>query len=124
METKGSSCKCERLSSKKEKKRAASLVGDSLEDVTVELFLPVSKELANHLPTQAFPLEQEVGHTHRSVRNKVSFYQILNALLWFSADREEEERGRGGGRGREGGGLEREGEMERWRHPEGKKTNR
>lgn len=84
---------------KKKKKRAASLVGDSLEDVTVELFLPVSKELANHLPTQAFPLEQEVGHTHRSVRNKVSFYQILNALLWFSADRAEEERGRGGGRG-------------------------
>lgn len=72
-------------------KRLTSLAGNSLEDVTVELLLPVSKELANHLPTQALPLEQEVGHAHRSVRNKVPFDQILNSLLWFPAETHEGE---------------------------------
>lgn len=59
---------------------------DSLEDIPVELFLPITQELANHLPTQAFPLEQEVGHTHRSVWNKVSLYQILDAFFWLPRD--------------------------------------
>lgn len=70
------------------------LVRNSLKDISVELFLSVSQELANHLPTQAFPLEQEVGHTHRSLWNKVSLYQILDAFFWFSGDT-------GEGRGRE-----------------------
>lgn len=70
------------------------LIGNSLKDISVELFLSVSQELANHLPTQAFPLEQEVGHTHRSLWNKVSLYQILDAFFWFSGDI-------GEGRGRE-----------------------
>jgi len=58
----------------------------SLKNIPVELFLSVTQELANHLPTQAFPLEQEVGHTHRSVWNKVSLYQILDAFFWFPGD--------------------------------------
>lgn len=63
-----------------------TLAANSLEDISVELFLSVTQELANHLPTQAFPLEQEVGHTHWSVWNKVSLYQILDAFFWFPGD--------------------------------------
>lgn len=69
-----------------QKSTPAWSAADSLEDIPVELFLPITQELANHLPTQAFPLEQEVGHTHRSVWNKVSLYQILNAFFWFPRD--------------------------------------
>lgn len=63
-----------------------SLAANSLEDIAVELFLSVTQELANHLPTQAFPLEQEMGHTHWSVWNKVSLYQILDAFFWFPGE--------------------------------------
>lgn len=72
-----------------QKRTQARSAADSLEDIPVELFLPVTQELANHLPTQAFPLEQEVCHTHRSVWNKVSLYQILDAFFWFPTDRKE-----------------------------------
>lgn len=62
------------------------LIWNSLQDISVELFLSVSKELANHLPTQAFPLEQEMRHAYRSVWNKVPLNQILDAFFWFSGD--------------------------------------
>lgn len=58
----------------------------SLKNIPVELLLSVTQELANHLPTQAFPLEQEVGHTHWGVWNKVSVYQILDAFFWLPRD--------------------------------------
>lgn len=61
-------------------------MANSLKDIPVKLFLSVAQELANHLPTQAFPLEQEVSHTHRRVWNKVSLYQILDAFFWFPRD--------------------------------------
>lgn len=64
------------------------LVANSLKDISVELFLSVSQELANHLPTQAFPLKQEVSHTHWSIWNKISLYQILDAFFWFPGDTE------------------------------------
>lgn len=56
----------------------------------MKLLLPVSQELANHLPTQAFPLEQEMSHAHRSVWNKAALDQILDAFFWFSGKRERE----------------------------------
>lgn len=70
------------------------LAANSLEDISVELFLSVTQELANHLSTQAFPLQQEVSHTHWSVWNKVSFYQILDAFFWFPGKQERVERKR------------------------------
>lgn len=58
----------------------------SLKNISVELFLSVAKEFANHLPTQAFPLQEEVGNTHRSVRDVASFNQILDPLFWLPRD--------------------------------------
>lgn len=58
----------------------------SLKNISVELFLTVAKELANHLPTQAFPLQEEVGNTHRSVRDVASLNQILDPLFWLPTD--------------------------------------
>lgn len=62
---------------------------NSLEHISVELFLSVTQELSNHLSTQAFPLEQEVGHTNWSVWDKVSLYQILDAFFWFPGYRKD-----------------------------------
>ena len=62
------------------------LAANSLKNITVELLLSVTQELANHLSTQAFPLQQEVGHTHWSVWNKVPLNQILDAFFWFPGD--------------------------------------
>lgn len=64
------------------------LPGNLLKDVPVKLLLSVPQELADHLPAQAFPLEQEVSHAHGSVWNKASLYQILDAFLWFSGEGE------------------------------------
>ena len=50
------------------------------------MLLSVTQELANHLPTQALPLKQEVGNTHRGVWDKISLYQILDAFFWFPGD--------------------------------------
>ena len=54
-----------------------------LQDISVELLLSVAKEFTNHLPAEAFPLQQEVGHAHRGVRNKPSLSQVLYSLLWL-----------------------------------------
>ena len=54
-----------------------------LQDISVELLLSVAKEFTNHLPAEAFPLQQEVGHAHRGVGNKPSLSQVLDSLLWL-----------------------------------------
>lgn len=56
---------------------------NSLEHVSVELFLPVAQELADHLPAEAFALQQEVCHPHWRVRHKAAFDEVLDALLRF-----------------------------------------
>lgn len=54
---------------------------NSLQHVSVELFLPVAQELADHLPAEAFALQQEVRHPHWRVRHKAAFDEVLDALL-------------------------------------------
>lgn len=54
---------------------------NSLKHISVELFLPVAQELADHLPAEAFALQQEVGHPHWSVRHKAALDEVLDALL-------------------------------------------
>lgn len=39
----------------------------SLQNILVELFLPVSQELSNHLSAQTLPLQDEAGDPDRSV---------------------------------------------------------
>lgn len=52
-----------------------------LQDVSVELFLPVSEELPDHLPAQPLPLQQEVSHPDRCVGDEPPLRQVLDALL-------------------------------------------
>lgn len=52
-----------------------------LEDVTVELLLAIAEELADHLPAEPFPLQDEVGHPHRGVREEAPLDQVLDPLL-------------------------------------------
>lgn len=54
-----------------------------LKDVAVELLLAIAEELADHLPAQALPLQDEVGHPHGGVREEAPLDQILDPLLWF-----------------------------------------
>lgn len=54
-----------------------------LQDISVKLFLSIAKKFSNHLPTQTLPLQQEVGHTNRCVRDEPPLSQILDALFWF-----------------------------------------
>lgn len=56
---------------------------DSLQNIPVELLLPISQEFADHLPAQALPLQQEMGHAHRCVGDEPPFRQILDALFWL-----------------------------------------
>lgn len=65
------------------------MLGSSLQHISVELLLPVPQEFPYHLPAQAFPLQDEVSHPHRSVRQETSLDQILDTLLWLPAEREE-----------------------------------
>lgn len=65
------------------------MLGSSLQHISVELLLPVPQEFPYHLPAQAFPLQDEVSHPHRSVWQETSLNQILDTLLWLPAKREE-----------------------------------
>lgn len=55
-----------------------------LQDISVEGLLAVAEELADHLPTQALPLQQEVGHADGCVRDEASRDQKLEALVGVS----------------------------------------
>lgn len=57
-----------------------------LKNISIELLLSVTKELANHLPTQAFTLKKEFSNSQWSVRHNVLFYQILDPFFWFPRD--------------------------------------
>lgn len=55
----------------------------SLQNIPVELLLSVTQKLANHLPAQPFPLEQEVSHADGGVGDEPPLRQVLNAFLWL-----------------------------------------
>lgn len=59
-----------------EEKRA-----DSLKNVSVELQFAVAQELSDHLPAQAFPLQQEVSHPDGRVRHEAARDQEVDAFL-------------------------------------------
>lgn len=67
-----------------------------LQDISVEGFLAVAEELSDHLPTQALPLQQEVGHADGRVRDEASRDQKLEALVGVSGTRQTLERRRSG----------------------------
>lgn len=46
--------------------------GYSLQDVSVEGLLAVTEKLSNHLPAQALPLQQKVGHADGCVWDEAS----------------------------------------------------
>lgn len=54
-----------------------------LQDISVELFLSIAEKFSNHLPAQPLPLQQEVSHTNRGVRDEPPLRQILDALFWL-----------------------------------------
>lgn len=56
----------------------------SLQDVLVEL-LPAAQKLSDHLPAQAFPLQDEAGDSHRRVRHEAPLDQVLDPLLRLPA---------------------------------------
>lgn len=60
------------------------LASYSLQDVSVEGLLAVAEELPDHLPTQALPLQQEVGHADGCVRDEAPGDQELEALVGVS----------------------------------------
>lgn len=59
---------------------------NSLQHISVELFLSVAQELADHLPAEALALQQEVGHPHWRVRHKATFDEVLDTLLRLPGD--------------------------------------
>lgn len=54
-----------------------------LEDVSVELLLPIAQKFSDHLPAQSLPLKQEVSHADRCVGDESPLSQVLDALLWL-----------------------------------------
>lgn len=52
-----------------------------LENVAVELLLPVAEKLANHLPAQALALQDEVSDPDWRVREEPSLNEVLDPLL-------------------------------------------
>lgn len=62
-------------------------LGHSLQHVAVELPLAIAQELPYHLAAQAFPLEEEVGHTDGGVRDEAARDQELDALVRVSVER-------------------------------------
>lgn len=62
-------------------------VHNLLQDISVERLLAVAEELSNHLPAQALPLQQEVGHADGRIRDEASRDQELKALVWVSENR-------------------------------------
>lgn len=66
----------------------------SLQDISVEGLLAVAEELSYHLPAQALPLEQEVGHADGCVWDEASRDQELKALVRVSETNRREERKR------------------------------
>lgn len=54
-----------------------------LQDVSVELLLSISQKFSDHLPAQPLPLQQEVSHTNRCVRDEAPLSQVLDALFWL-----------------------------------------
>lgn len=54
---------------------------DLLEHITVELLLPVSQELTDHLAAEALALQQKVGHPHWCVGHEAALNEILDALF-------------------------------------------
>ena len=65
---------------------------DSLQDISVELQLAVPQKLSNHLPAQAFPLQQEVGHSDGRVRDEAACDQEVDASLWVPARKKKRRR--------------------------------
>lgn len=55
----------------------------SLQDVPVELLLPIAEELSDHLPAQPLPLQQEVSPPDRRVGDEAPLGQVLDALFWL-----------------------------------------
>lgn len=55
----------------------------SLQDISVELFLSIAEKFSNHLPAQPLPLQQEVSHANRCVRDESPLRQVLDALFWL-----------------------------------------
>lgn len=80
----------------RKKGRGARRAGHLLQHISVELLLAVAQELSNHLPAEAFTLEQEMGHSDGGVRDEASGNQELDALVWVSGGA-----GKGGRRSRE-----------------------
>lgn len=58
--------------------------GHSLQHIAIELLLAIAQELSNHLAAEAFPLEEEVGHTDGGVRDEATRDQELDALVRVS----------------------------------------
>lgn len=56
----------------------------SLQDISVEGLLAVAEELSDHLPTQALPLQQKVGHADGCVRDETTRDQKLEAFVGVS----------------------------------------
>lgn len=54
----------------KEGGQAESWARNSLQHVSVERLLAIAQELSYHLAAEAFPLEEEVGHTDGGVRDE------------------------------------------------------
>ena len=54
------------------------------ECLVVELFLQVTKKLANHLFAEPFPRDEEFGNGDRPILDEASLNQVLDAFLWFS----------------------------------------
>lgn len=54
---------------------------NSLQHIAVELLLPVAQKLADHLPAEAFALQQEVRHPDWRVRHEATLDEVLDALL-------------------------------------------
>lgn len=59
-------------------------MGHSLQHIVVELLLAVAQEFSNHLPAEAFTLEQEMGHSDGGVRDEATRDQELDAFVGVS----------------------------------------
>lgn len=55
-----------------------------LQDLLVERVLEIAQVFPDHLLTEAFPGDQEVGHLQRCFPDKSMVTQENDALLWLS----------------------------------------
>lgn len=56
-----------------------------LENIAVELLLPVAKEFPDHLPAQALALQDKVSYPDWCVREEPPLDQVLDPFLWLPA---------------------------------------